>query len=84
MPLVSPLVWARAASTNSQLFVDATLPVFLFSNTQWLSVLLSVLVNVLTPSQHERPAPLQLISTPISCFSFVFDRMRKCQLNSLV
>ena len=69
MPLVSPLVWARAASTNSQLFVDATLPVFLFSNTKWLSVLLSVLANIFTPSRHQLSAPLQLISTPVSRFS---------------
>ena len=78
MPLVSPLVWARAASTNSQLFVDATLPVFLFSNTKWLSVLLSVLLNVLTPSRHKLSTSLQLVSTPVSGLSFVLDGMGEC------
>ena len=78
MPLVSPLVWARAASTNSHLFVDATLPVFLFSNTKWLLVLLFVLLNVLTPSRHKLSTSLQLVSTPVSGFSFVLDGMGEC------
>ena len=78
MPLVSPLVWARAASTNSQLFVDATLPVFLFSNTKWLSVLLSVLLNVLTPSRRKLSTSLQLVSTPVSGLSFIPDGMGEC------
>ena len=84
MPLVSPMVWARAASASSQLFDDAILPVFLFSNTKWLSFLLSVLVNVLTPSRHKLSAPFQLISTPVGGFSFIPDGMGECQLNSLV
>ena len=67
-----------AARASSQLFDDATLPVFLFRNTKWLSFLLSVLANVLTPSRHKLYAPLELIASPVRCLSFILDSVRQC------